>query len=317
MLLHYFWVVRTDAAFEDAAIESSARRAALIAAHRNRRSAVPMPGRRVRSWRVPLRATGRPGTAIFWKNVIAMTRTIRLSMLIVIVVILAALFGTAFLASGGGAEGTPIVALLALGWAGASVIIGPGLVRNDLRQDLPKLDLLRTYPLRGSSIVAAELLSSTTMLTLVQYALLLIAGIAFLAGETPSARELLIAELVALGAVALPAVNALALSIQNGAALLYPDWVRLGGEPRGGVEAIGQNMLTTLVSLLLLVVGLLVPAAIGGGVGYLLYARLARGAILIGFALALANVLFEVFLLIGWLGRLFERTEPSTATTGA
>ena len=40
----------------------------------------------------------------------------------------------------------------------------------------------------------------------------------------------------------LPGINLLGMLIQNGAALLYPAWVRLGSGRPGGVEALGQNI---------------------------------------------------------------------------
>jgi O-antigen/teichoic acid export membrane protein len=48
------------------------------------------------------------------------------------------------------------------------------------------------------------------------------------------------------------------LAIQNAAALLFPGWVRLSADPRG-VEAMGQNMMSTVASFLLLLVGLVLP----------------------------------------------------------
>ena len=67
----------------------------------------------------------------------------------------------------------------------------------------------------------------------------------------------------------LPGINLLGMMIQNGAALLYPAWVRLGSGRPAGVEALGQNMLMMVVFVALLAVTLLLPVAIGGG-GFLL-----------------------------------------------
>src|SRR5439155_1724547 len=64
------------------------------------------------------------------------------------------------------------------------LVLGPQWVRNDLRNDLLKLDLLRSYPLPGRAVVAAETAASTLVLTALQLALLVIAYLAFLGNAT-------------------------------------------------------------------------------------------------------------------------------------
>ena len=54
---------------------------------------------------------------------------------------------------------------LAATWAALTLVIGPQWIRNDLRSDLLKLDLLRSYPLPGRAVVAAETAASTLVLT--------------------------------------------------------------------------------------------------------------------------------------------------------
>jgi hypothetical protein len=65
---------------------------------------------------------------------------------------------------------------------------GPQWIRNDLRGDLLKLDLLRSYPLRGASLVAAETASSALILTGLQLGLLVIALAGVSGGSGGSAR---------------------------------------------------------------------------------------------------------------------------------
>ncbi len=149
------------------------------------------------------------------------------------------------------------------------VITGPQYVRNDLRSDLLKLDLLRSYPLRGWSVVLAEASASTLMLTLMQIALLGLSYLAFLGNQTlePGLQERTL--LLLLSLVFLPPINLLGMLIQNGAALLYPAWVRVGAGRPGGVETLGQNLLMVIAFAVLLALTLLIPAALAGG-SYLL-----------------------------------------------
>ena len=69
-----WWVLHTNAAFEEAALEASVERARRIEALRNRGAA---RGGRVRARRrVPaLAPTGRPAVAIVWKNFVCLLRT--------------------------------------------------------------------------------------------------------------------------------------------------------------------------------------------------------------------------------------------------
>jgi hypothetical protein len=165
-------------------------------------------------------------------------------------------------------------------------------------------------------VIAAEVAASALVLTAIQISLLLIGYLAFLgdAQMEPTLPDRTLLLLAAL--VFLPAVNALGMLIQNGAALLYPAWVRLGSARPGGVEALGQNVLMMVVYLGLLSVLLALPLAIGGGTYLLLYAAINEWAVLLATALILGIVAFETALLVEWLGRIFERTDPATAGLG-
>ncbi|HET7456402.1 MAG TPA: putative ABC exporter domain-containing protein, partial [Gemmatimonadaceae bacterium] len=185
---HYAWVVRSNAAFEEAAVEASARRAARIAALRQGRgwaaaAAAGAPGNRpvARSW-FPLHPTGEPAVAILWKNVLAVTRTLRWATLAVLVASVGILVVVVSLQASGPRAGT-LLGTIAGVWGALTVFTGPLWIRNDLRQDLPKLALLRSYPLRGSRVVAAQVASSTIVLTAIQYVLMVVAYLALMEAD--------------------------------------------------------------------------------------------------------------------------------------
>jgi hypothetical protein len=212
-------------------------------------------------------------------------------------------------------EGTfaEVAGWLALFWAGVMVITGPQYVRNDLRSDLLKLDLLRSYPLRGWSVVLAEAAASTLMLTLLQVALLGLSYLAFLGNQTlqPGLEERTL--LLLLSLIFLPPINLLGMLIQNGAALLYPAWVRVGAGRPGGVETLGQNLLMVLAFAVLLALTLLPPAALAAGSYLLLRPALDEWALIPAGVLALLAMGFEATWMVEWLGGLFERTDPAAA----
>jgi hypothetical protein len=190
------------------------------------------------------------------------------------------------------------------------IVLGPGFVRADLRQDLLQLDQLRSYPLRGSTIVAAEIASSTIILTVMQYVLL--AAAAFLSSfDVRPPVPITPAVLIAL--VALPTLNAIALTVANGAALLFPGWVRLGDGRAQGIEAMGQNVLAIFVSLIITFLALIPPLFVATIVASGASAVSSRAisvwhfvpAVPVGSLVALG----ELWLAVKWLGRVLARTD--------
>jgi hypothetical protein len=314
LALHYVWVVRSDTAFEEAAAAVSLQKAQALSARRSGGVYASGTPARTTSPLFPLAPVGWPAGAILWKNLVAVTRTRRVRNV-----------ALALLAGGGivallsfEPEGTlaQIAGWFALTWAAAMLVIGPQWVRNDLRGDLLKLDLLRSYPIRGGSLVLAEVTASALVLTFAQLSLLMIGYLAFL-GDQVMEPDLAGRTLLLLAAfVFLPGVNLLGMLIQNGAALLYPAWVRLGSGRPAGVEALGQNLLMMLVFGALLALLLLLPVAIGGGAFLLLRPAINEWAALPATALVLGTVAFEAALLLDWLGKIFERTDPAEVGVG-
>ena len=312
MALHYLWVVHTDSAFEEAAVEASARRAARATALREGRglAAANAIGRGASPTRLPLAARGEPAVALVWKNLVGVTRVLRWSNILVLGGGIALLIAIVSYQSSGPTAGE-LAGTIAGVWAGLTIVTGPLWVRNDLRQDLPKLALLRSYPLPGSRLVAAQVASSVVVLSALQYLLFSISYVALLFTDSapldPRGRALLLGGLF----VGLPVLNAASLSIQNGIVLLFPSWVRLGPSRPNGVEAMGQNLLTTLFATLILLVLLLLPALGGWLALRALLPTLGGAAFGAGLLVLLAALGGEVAAIIRWLGRVFDRTEPT------
>jgi hypothetical protein len=258
-----------------------------------------------------LGAEGPPAEAIFWKNLAAVARTGRLRGGAIVIGLAGA--ALAVLSFGAQAHVAEIVAWFAGMWALFLVIIGPQWVRSDLRGDLPKLDLLRTYPVRGHSLVAAEVAASTVVLTALQLGIATLAYLGFLGNRTMEpGLDVRTAALVGTAAL-LPAVNLLGLLIQNGAAVLFPSWVHLGTGRSGGVEALGQNMLALIAHLIILALALLPPAAAAILALWSLRPVLGWWSLLPAGLLGLLAAGLEAAVAIRWLGREFERTDPSAA----
>ncbi len=306
LALHFVWVVRSDTAFEEAAAEASFSRARALESGRRGTPGPRGDGKALSPAPFRLGARGHPAMAIYWKNLIAAGRRRRAAN--VALGFAAGAAALAFLAFNPiGAIGTTAGTLIAT-WGILSLVAGPQWVRNDLRTDLARLDILRSFPLRGAALVAAEAAASTTILTLVQMSLMLLAYVAFLgdAGGAVSLRMRTIA-LVAAGTL-LPAVNFLSLLIQNGAALLFPAWVRIG-PVRGGVEAVGQNLVMMIAHVIVLAAGLALPVLAGAAVFWVARPAVALWALVPAIAVLVGAVGVECVLLLRWLGRVFEQID--------
>ncbi|MGH7507855.1 MAG: putative ABC exporter domain-containing protein [Gemmatimonadales bacterium] len=310
LVLHYIWVVRSDSAFEEAAAEVSLRRARALSERRGPRP--PPAGTGSPIFR--LAPQGWPAGAILWKNLVGVTRTRRVRNAAAAIAAAAAIVTVLSFDPKGTLAG--IAGWLAACWAVLMVVLGPQWVRNDLRGDLLKLDLLRSYPLRGWSVVLAEVGASTLLVTAIQLTLLMISYLAFLGNDSmlPSLED---RTLLLLGAfVFLPAINLLGMLIQNGVALLYPAWIHLGSGRPGGVEALGQTLLMMVAFVALLAVVLALPVVVAGGAFLLLRPALAGWAAFPAGILALGIMAYEAGLVVEWLGRVFERTDPAAAGIG-
>jgi putative ABC exporter len=303
LLAHFVWVVRSDAAFAEsaaaAALKRSARRRGGSAP---RFSAQPIPR---------LAPVGWPGGALLWKSLAAVVRTSRARFAVFAFgggVVAVALLSI----SGGSATLLEIAGWLVAMWAGFLLVLGPQWIRNDLRTDLSRLAVLRSYPLRGRTVVAAETAGSTAVLTGLQLGLLGIAYLAFWGAKVNEPSPELRTAILVAAVVFLPAVNFFAMLIQNGAALLLPGWVRIGPDRPIGIEALGHNILVMSGFLAILLVLLLLPVAVGGALFFGLEPTAGWWAAVPAGAAALLVAALEAHLLLARLGRVFEATDPSS-----
>ena len=292
LLATYLWVVRTGVAFEEAAVRKSERLAAQRAARRTRGSFALKASR---PW-FGLAPTGRPAVAIAWKNMVAFQRLLpitRVTLIVLLVVVVVA--GS----TPGMHLGWEVLRFAALGLAAMLTFLGPLYVRTDLHQDMLMLSLLRSYPLSGFSIVAAEIGGTLAVLTVMQVCLLLIGSSALV--QSAGAARLAAAR--HRGACSpIPAVTALRVAVANAWVVLLPGWVHLGAGRPAGIEALGQNLVSILGSMiahLLLLIGPAVAAFVterlfAGELGHWAYVPA-----------AMAGAFFaavELWGIIGWLG---------------
>lgn len=309
LALHYVWVVFSDVQFEEASIDASQKMAVRIAEIRsgNRR---PFQGK-ARKTRAPFRLapTGFAPMALVWKNLIGAGQIVSVRLWLMLAVV-----GAAFaIASGGISHGSGVMFVVAmvcgmfLPW---SLLIGPQIVRQDLRQDLVNADVLKSFPMPGWQLVLGEVLAPAAILTGIQWLLLLFS--ARLLWQIPKMPLDLALAIVVGIAVLLPTLNVVLLLIPNAGVLLFPAWFQTGREGPQGIEATGQRLILMLGQLLAFIVTL-IPAAVFFFIVFF-GLRLITTSLLIVIPASITAALIlavEAFAGIVALGRVFERFDLS------
>ena len=308
LVLHVWWVLATETAFEEAAAEVSEKQAKDLAEVQARMHGVAKAKQKDVGRSIPLTPMGWPAMAILWKNAVWMLRTNQVRSLLfapVLVVMAAIIFAD-------GASISMVIGAAAAALGSLMLLFGPGTMRNDLRADLQRLPLLRTLPIPGNELVAAEVMTGTLALTLPQVILLGVA-VWMLRGNalTQFTDPMRVATIVTLLPL-LFTLNAINFALHNGLAVMFPGWVRLGEKTAGGFEMMGQNILTSVGTMLALVLALILPSIIGLAVGGALYAltQSLTLTIVAGGVAASLGLGTEAWLLILAVGRSLDKLEP-------
>ena len=316
ILLHYAWVMRSNVAYEEAAVELSRKLAERMAAARAGNWQAARRPKKAARQPFELRPAGHPAMAVLWKNLISAGQYVTGRIWFMLLWVVAVAGGILHSASshggvGGGVGGGVmflVVMLLAM-----SLFSGPQMLRNDLRQDLRVADVLKMFPMRGWQIVLGEVLTPAAILAGAQW-ILILCGAMLCPGQlyhhaiTPQAR---LSAALAL-AVLLPFIDLIALLVPNAAVLFFPAWFQLGKDVPRGFETMGQQLILMFGQLLALLLGL-APAGIAFTLvfmaGSLVHWPLA-GLVLGAFAAA-AILAVEAGLGIHLLGGVFERFDVS------
>lgn len=315
LVAHYFWVVQSVVSFEDAAIVKAEKRAVTVAAWRSgeRRFGSSQP----KSGRQPafkLASHGRPELAFLWKNLLSTHSFFSLRTFAITA-------GAILLLSQWAGRHEDWRPVLTAGGAFALMIgvylliVGPQFARQDIRSDLTRTDILKTYPLAGWQIILGELLTPTAILT----GLIWLVGLTAAAtvhpqhGDfgwlTPTRRLALAGGLL----VITPALVMLQLLVPNAATLLFPAWFQSSRRREGGVEVMGQRMIFFLAQMVTMLVALLPAALLAGGVAFALQWLLGPIAAGLGaMVVVLAVLLVEIAGGVWWLGRRFEKFDLSS-----
>ncbi len=173
---------------------------------------------------------------------------------------------------------------------------GPIYVTSDFRSDWGALPWLRSLPCPAGRLALGQLLGATIVLTLLQW----VAAGWVLFVVAPERLALWIGALAAV-----PAFTLLQLAVENGTFLIFPVRVARAGQAAVGFGAIARLYLLMGLKLLVLLVALAPPAALGAAAWF---ATRSLGAV----ALVGVTTLYAMTAGCVWLvGRILLRIDPS------
>ena len=315
---NYLWVIQADAAFEEAAAERAERVARRVADVRAGKFSTPTVKVKAKATAsaTPFRLslTGRPETAILWKNLIMVGRYLSLKTLFRFVPVLIML---GIFASGPGRkEGLmTVIAAACLVCLFVTVVLGPQMARNDLRQDLASLAVLKTWPMSGATLLRGELLAPVVVLTAIAWTFAIagaiLSGSLQLDGAAAVAVALNKVSYTIAAMLVAPGIILAQLVVQNGMAVTFPAWVMVGASRSRGVEVMGQRILMMAGNIITLLLSLLPGAIIAGGIGLLIYATTGVVLVVVPALILAIFMLAECWLAVELLGRVLDRTDVS------
>ena len=206
-------------------------------------------GPRIRVRQLPWLGGAGP---IAWRQIIGAARSSRA--LFVILLIIGAVAGSFVMQQHGGSASSLAPLLGTVAWIN---VVFVSMLKFDFRDELDRLDLLRSLPIRPTAVVAAELFTPVLVLSTMQ-AILLIGVIVSFKESWPF--------VLPAAAFALP-FNVLCVGIENLLFLMFP--LRAAGLIAGDMQLFGRQMVVFLFKFLLLLAALGFSAAIGT-IGYIL-----------------------------------------------
>ena len=305
----YHWVLRADTAFEESAALIAEKRISETTARVKPRvkGAAPTP--------FTLAPTGRLETAIIWKNLIMVGRYASLRTLLPLAPMVVVLGLVASVGSRQNGVAT-VAAFFCLVLVAVTVVMGPMMVRNDLRRDLGNLAMLKAWPVPGAALLRGEILAPAVLLTSIAW--LLILGAASLAGNLrvgflqPLVHDRLSYMLAAL--LLAPGLIVAELTVLNGLAVLFPAWISTGATRSRGVDALGQRLFTMAGVVLTLVIALVPAALVAAAVAFGIYFVSGVLVVVIPSAIITCILLVECFLVVEMLGLVLDRTDVSAVS---
>lgn len=305
--LSFWWALRSDAAFEEASAELAEKVARIRSGTQPALGAI---GKR----RPPfhLATTGQVEIALLWKNLIMLGRYAtlkRAAAFLPAIVVLGVLMALSTRKEGS----ANVFAFFCFLFALITVMMGPLMIRNDLRRDLASLALLKSWPIRGAALLRGEVLAPAAVLSVVAWGFILGASMS----QAHVLSEIGLASLgshlsyTAAALAVVPGLVVTQLMTQNAVAVVFPAWTHVGPNRTQGIDVMGQRLLMMGGMLLTLILAVLPAAAFALIAAAVIYYATSVVPVVVPALVLTASLVAECLLVAEALGRVIDRTDPS------
>jgi putative ABC exporter len=256
--LLFLAAARLNVAYEDASIVLAQKKL-----QRTMRMQTSGAGRAISFRRFPplfrLRPTHSSEVAVLWKNLIASMRIASPWMIMMIVFTVAAVVSSLVWTT------LPGIAAACGSMIGVLTVMfpffGPLIFAQDLRLDLPRIEILKSLPISGQRLLMAEMAAPLSVVAAIEMMFLIGASVIFRHVDESKLAALSSPQLVVIGLLFTIPICGAQLLIHNAVPILLPAWaIRSKEEPRG-FAVTGQRLLLFFGNLLVLAIAL-IPAAL-------------------------------------------------------
>ncbi|TNE52318.1 MAG: hypothetical protein EP343_00725 [Deltaproteobacteria bacterium] len=312
--LLYQLIVWFDFSFEEREISQSQERASRVRAFREGRTQV-VKDRPVRRALLPLSTTGAAWRAVAWKNIIGFTRNIPRSFLFTVLYILIA--GSVILFMVLGASKTHPLTGFSVIFAVMAVfltVMGSSLIKEDLRADLNRLDIVQLFPMPAQELVRGQIYGAAAVIVLAVIASIVLSALCALGANVGFLPPSFVLSVCVLALMLCTCVVMLSFAIENALALLFPAWVvpdKDSVQQPVQMDQMGRSIVLLIARFLCLGLLLLVP----GLVLYLMVlgATMWKQGMFVWLGVVLFTTLVwgETELIIRGLGEWLEDLDPS------
>ncbi|HET7437173.1 MAG TPA: putative ABC exporter domain-containing protein [Thermoanaerobaculia bacterium] len=292
--------------FEELVMTASQRAANWRESRRTRASGTSITLRRMPA-PFALRENATAEVAILWKNLTAAMR-IALPWVALLVIGFAAIVVQGLFTRHDEVKMTMV--FVSFAFCGFFPLAGAGIFKQDFRLDVTRIDLLKTFPIRGERLVAAEI--AGPLLIICALEIYFLGGAMLLTFRSDFHAEVAPQFAVIALLFALP-LCAMQLVLRNAVPIFLPGWSMRSKEDQRGFYSFGTRILGLIANLVALALTL-APAVAASAIGFLIAERLAHGSAPIHAAATMPGVALlvaEVWAAVKILGSQYDRLDAS------
>ncbi len=278
-----------DANYYEKAAEFSKKRHKMLTSFRQTGVLQVTDTKKAASRKVPMPPRMAGAGTMAWRQAMRLIRSSKRLYLVPAMILIGALLGGHFVSGNLTEDLAEVSGPGSMGIALYITFIIAKMVSFDFRGDLQHLEMFKTYPIKPSALVTGQIVVPVLLLTAFQ--MTIVGAGAILSGQV---RWLMLTLVFA------PLINALLMSTQNYFFLLMPE--RMHSQ---NIQAMGQNMISMMLTALSMFGAILVAAAIGAPAYFITDSYAVAGI------LAWLVLCVEVIAGISLVARAFDKFDPT------